>query len=198
MVWDDLQRQAEDENKHDRDRWIGVWIGVLAVLLAVCSMAGGNAAKTANVKHIEAANTWAFFQAKNMRRHTLRLQADEFEALLDAEPQMPAVARQMIEGKIKSYRDQDKELTSKPETGEGLDELWAKGKALEKERDVALAQDPYFDYAEALLQIAIVLASIAIIAGSNPLLFGSFILATLGAFLTLNGFTLAVAVPFLS
>lgn len=198
MVWDELKRQAEGENKHDRDRWIGVWIGVLAVLLAICSMGGGNAAKTGTVKHIEAANTWAFFQAKNMRRHTIRLQAEEFEALLQAEPQIAATARQSIESKIKTYRDVDKELTSKPETGEGLDELWAKGKALEKERDVAFQKDPYFDYGEAFLQIAIVLASIAIIAGGNTLLFGSFILAGFGAFLTLNGFTLAVAVPFLS
>ena len=36
MVWDELTRDAESENVRDRDRWIGVYIGVLAVLLAIC------------------------------------------------------------------------------------------------------------------------------------------------------------------
>ena len=34
----------------------------------------------------------------------------------------------------------------------------------EQKRDHALTQDPYFDYAEALLQIAIVLISVSIMA----------------------------------
>ena len=34
----------------------------------------------------------------------------------------------------------------------------------ESKRDYALKQDPYFDYAEALLQIAIVLISVSIVA----------------------------------
>ena len=56
---------------------------------------------------------------------------------------------------------------------------------------------PYFDYAEVLLQIAIVMASIAILATSRPLFVFSLGLATLGAFLTLNGFMLFVKIPFL-
>ena len=49
---------------------------------------------------------------------------------------------------------------------EGLDELFVKGKALEAERDVALRKDPYFDWSQALLQIAIVLASVHLIIGN--------------------------------
>ena len=82
MGWDDLGRMADEENKHFREKWIGVYIGVLAVMLAICSMGGGNAAKEATLKNIAAANTWSFFQAKNMRRHVLRLQADELELRL--------------------------------------------------------------------------------------------------------------------
>jgi len=52
-------------------------------------------------------------------------------------------------------------LTSEPETGEGLKELMAKVKALEAQRDRAMRKDPYFDYGQALLQIAIVLASVS-------------------------------------
>ena len=55
MAWDDLGRLAEEEGKHEREKWIGVYIGVLAVMLAICSMGGGNAAKEMTLKHVEAA-----------------------------------------------------------------------------------------------------------------------------------------------
>ncbi len=47
------------------------------------------------------------------------------------------------------------------------------GKALEAERDVAMQKDPYFDYGEALLQIAIVLAGVALISSGSMLLIAS-------------------------
>jgi hypothetical protein len=74
--------RAEATSERQRDRLIGVYIGVLAVFLAICSMGGGNAAKEATLRNIEASNTWAFFQAKNLRRQLLRVQADEFELML--------------------------------------------------------------------------------------------------------------------
>jgi hypothetical protein len=46
------------------------------------------------------------------------------------------------------------------------------------------------------LQIAIVLASGAIISGGNLLLFLSFILGALGTTATIGGFTLAFPLPF--
>jgi hypothetical protein len=200
MVWDELSRDAEDANARDRDRWVGVYIGVLAVLLAICSMGGGNAAKDATLKNIEAANTWAFFQAKNMRRHVLRVESDDLALRLKAEPGLTPDGRAAIEAKIADYKMQDDILTTgdpaKPvEAREGLDQLFDKGKRLEAERDIAMRKDPYFDYAEALLQIAIVLASISIITKGSFLLGASGLLGVAGALLTLNGFTLAVAIP---
>ncbi len=57
VVWDELGRDAEDENRRYHDRLIAVYIGVLAVILAICSMGGGNAAKDATLKNIEVTNT---------------------------------------------------------------------------------------------------------------------------------------------
>lgn len=197
MVWDELGREADDANQRDRDRLIGVYIAVLAVILAICAMGGGNAAKEATLKNIEATNTWGFFQAKNMRRHVLRVQTDELELLKATTPALPDAARAAIDAKIAAYRAQDKELTTEPATGEGLDELFVRGKALEAERDRAMRKDPYFDYGEALLQIAIVLGGVAIISGGSAVLVASFIMAALGTLMTLNGFTLLVPLPFL-
>ena len=57
--------------------------------------------------------------------------------------------------------------------------------------------DPYFDYAEAFLQIAVVLASASIVLKNGSLLWGSGFLSLLGILLMLNGFTLAVTIPFI-
>jgi Domain of unknown function (DUF4337) len=196
MAWDQLNGDADAQNAKARDRLIGVFIGVLAVVLAICSMGAGNATQDATLKNIEASNTWAFFQAKNMRRHTLRLSADDFTAMLAANPTMPDDAKKVIQDKIKSYQDQDKKLTSDTEKKEGLDELFEKARSLEKARDEALKRGPYFDYGQALLQIGIVLASIAIISGGSAMLIGSIIVGLLGVAATVGGFTLAFPLPF--
>ena len=180
-----------------RNRWVGVYIGVLAVLLAICNVGGANATKDATHANIAASNTWAFFQAKNIRRNTMMAAVDEFELLLASQPAMPEEARKKFEDKIRDYRAQVQRLTSEPSTKEGLDELFARGKALEADRDVALHKDPYFDWSQALLQIAIVLASVHLIIGNMGLLGLSGGLGALGLLLMLNGFTLAVRIPFL-
>jgi hypothetical protein len=200
MVWDELTREAENENGRDRDRLIGVYIGILAVVLAICSTGGGNAAKDATLKNIEAANTWAFFQAKNMRRHVLRVEADSLGLQLQSVPNLTSDGRSAIEAKITDYKKQDDVLTAgdaaKPVgQREGLDQLFEKGKRLEAERDVAMRKDPYFDYGEAFLQIAIVLASISIITRGTFLLAISGALAAAGAYFTAQGFTLALTMP---
>jgi hypothetical protein len=184
-------------DKETINRWVGVYIGVLAVLLAVCNVGGANATKDATHSNIAAANTWAFFQAKNMRRNSIAIAADDLELLLASQPAVPEDVKKRFEEKIKGYRAQYQSLTTDPARKEGLDELFARGKSLEADRDVALRKDPYFDWSQALLQIAIVLASVHLIIGNLGLLGLSGGLGALGMLLMLNGFTLAVRVPFL-
>ncbi|HRN88145.1 DUF4337 domain-containing protein [Hyphomicrobium sp.] len=196
MVSDALEDAAKSDAR-SRDRWIGVYIGFLAVALAICAMGGANAAKEANHSNIEATNIWGFFQAKNMRRHVLRLQVDELELQL-ASGTVTQPLRTAIETKIAAYQALDKQLTSDPESNEGLDELFHRGKALEEARDVAASRDPYFDWGEALLQIAIVLAGVAIISSGTMLIVLSALVGAVGLAMTLNGFTLLVQLPFIA
>jgi hypothetical protein len=194
MALDELG--LDSENSKTRDKLVGVYIAILAVILAICSLGGSNAQQDATQQNIAASNVWSFFQAKNARRQALRLHSDEFEIMLKSAPTMPDDAIKSIEDKIAGYKEQDKSLTSDPKSGEGLDELFNKGKALEAERDQSLQRGPYFDYGQALLQIAIVLASVAIISGGNLVLIASFFLGALGTAATVGGFTLAFPLPF--
>lgn len=197
MAIDDVVDRLEAER--DRlNKWVGVYVGLLAVLLAICNVGGANATKDAMRAHIEAANTWAFFQAKNIRRNTTTIAADDLELMREALTSMPPEVQKKFADKIEAYREQAKRLTSDPERKEGLDELFQRGRALEADRDVAFRKDPYFDWSQALLQIAIVLASVHLIIGNRGLLALSGVLGVGGILLMLNGFTLAVNIPFLA
>jgi hypothetical protein len=132
-----------------------------------------------------------------MRRHMVRLQVDELELLKASTSSLSPEAVATIDAKIADYKKLDAELTSNPKLNEGLDELFNRGKALEAERDEAMRQDPYFDYGEAFLQIAIVLGGVAIISSGSMLITASAVVGALGALMTLNGFTLFFTIPFI-
>jgi uncharacterized protein DUF4337 len=196
MALDEVTEQLSS-HKDAHNKWVGVYIGVLAVLLAICNVGGANATKDAIQSNIGASDTWAFFQAKNIRRNSTTLAANELELMLAAQPTIPDEVKRRFEEKIKEYRTEAQRLTTDPAKKEGLDELFTKAKALEVDRDVALAKDPYFDWSQAFLQIAIVLASVHLIIGNPWLLIMSGGLGTLGLVLMVNGFTLLVRLPFI-
>ena len=179
------------------NKWVGVYVGVLAVLLAICNVGGANATKDAMRAHIEAANTWSFYQAKNIRRNATTIAADDLDLMQQALPAMPPELQAKFKTKIADYRAEVQRLTTDPEKKEGMNELMARGRGLEADRDTAFRKDPYFDWAQAFLQIAIVLASVHLIVNNALLLGMSGVLATAGVLLMVNGFTLLVNLPFL-
>ena len=161
------------------------------------TLGGGNTTKDANVANVSATNTWAFFQAKNLRRNELNIAADTLRLTLAGQPLLSDAGRKAMLDKIAEYEMTAKKLTSDPTTQEGLDELFNRARALEATRDAALRKDPYFDWAGALLQIAVVLASVSLVAGSHLLIRMSLGFATVGTILLIDGFTLLVPLPFL-
>ena len=193
----EVHENIQEANEKKGTRWIGVYIACLAVLLAITSMGGSNSMKDMINANVEVTNYWGFFQAKNIRQTEFRLAAERLEVDLAINPTMPEAARKDIEAKIKRYKDTAARYESDPKEGDGKKELMAKARSMEAERAKAQRKDPYFDYAEAFLQIAIVLASVTIITGALPLLLGSLGVGLLGTLLMLNGFTLFLQIGFL-
>ena len=132
-----------------------------------------------------------------MRQTAIMLSADQIELAVLNDQSIPDDAKAALKKKVEDYRKTVARYESEPETGEGKKELLAKAKEYEKRRDHALKQDPYFDYAQALLQIAIVLISVSIIAEIGWLVAVGGVLGVVGALLMVNGFLLLVEVPFL-
>lgn len=133
---------------------IALLIAVLALVLAFSETLGKAAQTNALSLNIEASNLWAFFQAKTIRQTVLRTAAEQTEA------SNPSATRQ-----IEAWRATAQRYQSEPETGEGREELAKRAKEAEKKRDRAMAAYHQYELASAAVQLAIVLASAAIIVG---------------------------------
>jgi hypothetical protein len=174
-----------------------VAIAFFAMLLAITGLGGSNAGKEAVNNNVLASNYWNFFQAKNMRQTAFVLSADQLELAWANDPALSPEAKAELKKKAEAYRKTIARYESEPDTREGKKELIQRAKEHEALRDHALKQDPYFDYAEALLQIAIVLISVAIIADLVWLAFFGGAIGLIGSLLMINGYTLWINVPFL-
>src|SRR5215468_1385270 len=98
---------------------VALLIAVLALVLAFAETLGKSAQTAALANHIEASNTWAFFQAKTIRQTTIRTAAQEMEA------QFGNRAPEAVTKQIESWKKTVERYESEPETGEGRKELIA-------------------------------------------------------------------------
>jgi hypothetical protein len=187
-----MDREKESDTFKTR---AAVTIAFFAMCLAITGLGGSNAAKEAFNNNILAANYFSFFQAKNIRQTSYQLAADELELAWLSNPALPAESQKAMQDKLGLYKKTVARYESEPDTQEGKKELIERARTHEALRDRALKQDPYFDYGEALLQIAIVLISVAIVANLVWLSFLGGALGFVGVLLSLNGFLLLVDIP---
>jgi Domain of unknown function (DUF4337) len=173
-------------------RWAAIYLGVVAMLLAIAALGGGKATKEMLNANIHASDTYAFAQAKYLRATVYQLTADQLEFEFQYLPGLSDEGKAKAAERIKHYRGNAARYDSDPASGEGRQELLAKAKIYEAARDHAEEQDPYFQFAAALFQIAIVLGSVSIVAASRALLGLSAAGAALATLLTINGFFLIV------
>ena len=189
----ELPNPQELEERRDKtfSRRVALTTAVFAVCLAIASLGGNNAMKEMLLAQQEASNQWAYYQSKVIREHLNRGNKMVLEAQLAEPSTLKGPERAKFEQLAKTFADEEKRMNADKK------EIEPKAKAAEAERDRNQAKDPYFDYAEVLLQISIVCSSIAILSASRPMFWFSSVLACFGLLLTINGFALLVRLPFL-
>jgi Domain of unknown function (DUF4337) len=173
-------------------RRVALVTATYAVFLAVISLGGSDAMKEMLLAQQQASDQWSFYQAKVVREHLYRNQKLKMDLeLLERGASMKPEVRQRFESRLKKTGDEESRFnTEKKRAKKRLNPL-------KKERDLNRAKDPYFDYAEVLLQISIILASIAILSPSGLIFIFSLISAALGTILSINGFFMIFRIPFL-
>ena len=163
----ELQEHAEHA-KHDPTLApISVTMAVLAVLVAVASLLGHRAHTEEVVLQARSSDQWAFYQAKNIRRHTDELFTDLTSVVATTDAANLAKLREKYSGEAARYKEEQK----------GIEE-----KANEMEAEVGHERNraDRFDLAEVFLEVGLVITSITLLSGRKMFWYLGILLGVLG------------------
>jgi Domain of unknown function (DUF4337) len=171
----ELHEHAEHA-KHDPSLApISVTMAILAVVVAVVTLLGHRAHTEEVVLQAKSSDQWAYYQAKNIRRHEDEIFSDltSVEATTDA----AAVAklREKYSGEAARYKDEQKEIEDK---------------AREMEAEVATERNraDRFDLAEVFLEVGLVITSITLLSGRRIFWWLGILLGVVGIVIASSGF----------
>jgi hypothetical protein len=185
-------KELEEIKEKKFTRGVALVTAVFAVVLAIASLGGNHAMKEMLLAQQQASDQWAFYQAKSIREHLYKSQKLMLENELDLLSQtLSPESVEKVNASIKVLAGQESKFADDKK------EIEQEARKLEKERDINRSKDPYFEYAEVLLQIAIVMASVSIISASRAVFGFSVLVASLGALMCANGYLQIFALPFL-
>jgi hypothetical protein len=146
---------------HQNNKRAAILIVVLAAMLAITEMAGKEAQFASIADNIDTSDTYAFYQAKTIRSTTL--QAAVESANLQPADGLPEKAVAARDKQVETWKKEIERLDSDPAHKEGRKELLEKAKQLEEMRNHEIHAYHDYEYAAAALQLAIVMASAAVI-----------------------------------
>lgn len=180
-----MEHAEHAEHASGSNKKIALLIAVLALFLAISETLGKGAQTESISKNVEAANLWAFFQAKTIRRTVVLTASEQGKLTLGATTDDAQKA--IVQKQVDDWAKTAQRYRSEPETGEGTEQLAEKAKHAEHERDEATAKYHHFELASAAFQIGIVLASATIITGMLALAYVSGALTLAGLLMTALG-----------
>lgn len=173
-----MEHAEHAEHASGSNKKIALLIAVIALFLAFSETLGKGAQTESISKNVEASNLWAFFQAKSVRRTVVQAVSEHAKlslGLAGDDANKAALAKQVDDWTKTAAR-----YRSEPETGEGSEQLAARAKQAEHDRDLSMARYHHYEVASAAFQIGIVLASATIITGMLALAWVSGALAVAG------------------
>ncbi|MEA2840449.1 MAG: hypothetical protein QOF41_1779 [Methylobacteriaceae bacterium] len=181
----DIAHEATHEAAHSGKgaaKLIGLLISVLALFLAVSEMLGKSAQTHGLALNIEASDTWNFYQAKTIRQTVLRATLEN--AKLAAATPTPDAQKQ-----LSAWQATIDRLESEPAKSEGRKELLEKAKDIEHRRDEAFGKYHAYEVASLIIQLGIVLASVALLSSAMIFAYASGVLGAIGLAVLLSAYT---------
>ena len=173
----ELHENAEHA-KHDPSLApVTLTMAVLAVLVATSSLLGHRSSVEEVVLQNKVTDQWAFYQAKNIRRHNDELFADLTTVVAAKDPEALAKLQEKYRAEAERYRDEQKELDTK-------------ARELEKETDQTHRKTDRFDLSEVLLEIALVVTSITLLSGRRLFWHAGVVLAVAGILVAVSAWIL--------
>jgi len=173
-----MEHAEHAEHASSENKKIALLIAVIALCLALSETLGKGAQTQSIAKNVEASNLWAFFQAKSIRRTVVQTEAQQ--GTLSMTAAADDATKAALQKQIDDWQKTAARYRSEPETGEGTEQLSERAKHAEEERELSTEKYHHFEIASAAFQIAIVLASAAIITSMIALAWISGLLTLLG------------------
>jgi hypothetical protein len=150
---DEIQELHENAEEAHRDRGlipVTVTMAILAIVLAAISLLGHRTHTEELLLQTKATDQWAYYQAKNIRRHTYELFLDLLSVMNPKDPEAAKKVEEKYRGEIDRYKNEQKDIESEAQQ-------------LEKEVATQGRRADRFDLGEVCLEVAIVLASLTLL-----------------------------------
>lgn len=164
------EAEVPEEARNPFERRVAITIAIIAVLMAINENHNDNAKTDALLKTTEASNQWAFFQSKSIKEHSYDLQR-QFLAVVEPGV-IKADQRELLLAKYaKKIEGYEQEKSG----------IQAEARKLNHEADANLKVNNRCDLAGLLLQISVILCSVAILVHLAPFWYMGMVVALVGA-----------------
>jgi hypothetical protein len=179
---------GEDLMEEKKETWLS-YLALIVVLLALGSTLStlrvGSFSNRSILKQTQASNQWSYYQAKSIKSYLYEIQKEGLELELHTtERSASRDVADKLEKRIAGYSEKIKKYEDEKTA------IMNEAKKLESERDVAATHSQAFGLAVILLQLAIVLSSIAALMKKKPVWVLGLIFGALGAVAFANGYWL--------
>jgi len=180
----------------EKDRRAAIVIAILALFLALSEAGAKKADHISTEKNIESSDLFNFYQAKKIRSTIVETAAQTLES------QMPGVsdpkAHDALEKQVADFKTKAAEFEHDPKKPEdSLDAIQDRASEAGDARELANRQLEHYELGSGAVQIAIVLASAAIITGVGALMWFSVALGAVGVLLMTLGFFAPTMISFI-
>src|SRR5208283_687223 len=173
----ELQEHAEHAHHNPSMAPVSLSMALLAVFVAVVSLLGHRAHTEEVVLQAKSSDQWAYYQAKNIRRHTDELFTDLTSVIPTTDAAALGKLRDKYSQEASRYKDDQKEIEDK---------------AREMEAEVSTERNraDRFDLAEVFFEIGLVITSITLLSGRRIFWWLGLVLGVVGIVVAGTAFVL--------
>jgi len=171
----------------EKDRRAAIVIAILALFLALAEAGAKKASHVSTEKNIESSDLFNFYQAKKIRSTIAETASQTLESQLPGvtDPQ----AKDALEKQAAAFKATAAQYEHDPKKPEdSLDAIQDRANEAGEARELANRRLEHYELGSGAVQIAIVLASAAIITGVGALMWFSIALGAVGVILMALGF----------
>jgi len=162
----ELKERAERAHEEKSLAPVSLTMAVVAVLVATVSLLGHRAHTEEILLQNKTTDTWAYYQAKNLRRNSLEA-LDDVLSVIESKNEKAEQVHKRFEHDIEKYH-------------EDQDDIQKEARALEGELYHESRRANRFDLAEVFLEISLVITSITLLTGRRHYWMFGIVLAATG------------------